>query len=102
MLKLLIFFTLFTFYISNSYSQNSILRFEIPSEIRQLKMPWRNCIAVGRAQNLLRADLQEQMIYAQKIMGYRYCRFHAIFDDELNVVNRMISCSKLESGLLLN
>jgi len=88
MLKLLIFFTLFTFYISNSYSQNSILRFEIPSEIRQLKMPWRNCIAVGRAQNLLRADLQEQMIYAQKIMGYRYCRFHAIFDDELNVVNR--------------
>jgi xylan 1,4-beta-xylosidase len=53
-----------------------------------MTMPWRNCIAVGRAQNLLRADLQEQMAYAQKIMGYRYCRFHAIFDDELSVVNR--------------
>jgi len=51
-------------------------------------MPWRNCIAVGRAQNLLRADLLAQMEYAQKIMGYRYCRFHAIFDDQLNVVSR--------------
>ncbi|MBC7511181.1 MAG: hypothetical protein H7320_20915 [Ferruginibacter sp.] len=55
---------------------------------RQLTMPWRNCIAVGRANNLLRADLLEHLAYAQKELSYRYCRFHAIFDDEMNVVQR--------------
>ena len=51
-------------------------------------MPWRNCISIGRAHNLLRADILEQLEYAQKIIGYRYCRFHAIFDDEMDVVRR--------------
>jgi len=51
-------------------------------------MPWRNCIAVGRAHNLLRADLLEHLTYAQKVMGYSYCRFHAIFDDEMDMVRR--------------
>lgn len=53
-----------------------------------LQMPWRNCIAVGRAQNLLRADCLEHLATAQKVMGYRYCRFHAIFDDDMAVVVR--------------
>lgn len=61
----------------------------------QLKMPWRNCIAVGRANNLLRADVLEHLAYAQKVMGYRYCRFHAIFDDEMDVVRRDKQTGKL-------
>ncbi len=55
---------------------------------KQLTMPWRNCIAVGRANNLLRADILDHLAYAQKEIGYKYCRFHAIFDDEMNVVQR--------------
>jgi xylan 1,4-beta-xylosidase len=55
---------------------------------QSLKMPWKNCIAVGRADNLLRADLLEHLAYLQKEIGYRYCRFHAIFDDEMQVVIR--------------
>lgn len=51
-------------------------------------MPWRNCIAVGRAHNLLRADCLEHLAIAQKTMGYSYCRFHAIFDDDMAVVVR--------------
>ena len=31
----------------------------------------------------------------QKIMGYRYCRFHAIFDDEMDVVRRDKQTDKL-------
>jgi xylan 1,4-beta-xylosidase len=76
------------FQLADGIGQSSVLRVQEPSEKQQLNMPWRNCIAVGRAQNLLRADLLKHMEYAQKIMGYRYCRFHAIFDDQLNVVNR--------------
>ncbi len=62
---------------------------------RTLRMPWRNCIAVGRAQNLLRNDLLAHLSYAQKIMGYKFCRFHAIFDDELQVVSRDSKTNKL-------
>jgi len=83
------------FQLTESAGQSSILKVQTPTEINQLNMPWRNCIAVGRAQNLLRADLLEHMAYAQKIMGYRYCRFHAIFDDQMNVVNRDLKTGKL-------
>jgi hypothetical protein len=65
---------------------------------RQLQMPWRTTIAVGRAHNLLRADMQEHLATAQKVMGYKYCRFHAIFDDEMDVVRREKSTGQLAPG----
>jgi xylan 1,4-beta-xylosidase len=86
--KSFIFLAILCLGISSGFAQDSVLKLQESSEKNTLSMPWRNCIAVGRAQNLLRADLLAQMEYAQKIMGYRYCRFHAIFDDQLNVVNR--------------
>ena len=55
---------------------------------QSLKMPWKNCIGVGRANNLLRADILEHLERIQKEIGFRYCRFHAIFDDEMRVVVR--------------
>ena len=77
------------------YAQSSVITIGLPATNRQLTMPWRNCIAVGRANNLLRADLLEHLAYAQKELGYRYCRFHAIFDDEMNVVQRDQQTSQL-------
>jgi xylan 1,4-beta-xylosidase len=69
-------------------AQKSEITVSEPAVQKQLNMPWRNTIAVGRAHNLLRADILEHLAYAQNIMGYRYCRFHAIFDDALDVVRR--------------
>ena len=77
------------------YAQSSVITIGLPATNRQLTMPWRNCIAVGRANNLLRADLLDHLAYAQKELGYRYCRFHAIFDDEMNVVQRDQQTSQL-------
>ena len=79
----------------NSFSQQSSIQIVAPKDNHQLTMPWRNCIAVGRANNLLRADILEHLAYAQKIMGYRYCRFHALFDDEMDVVRRDEKTGKL-------
>jgi len=79
----------------SSNAQPVTLQVVAPKHNSQLQMPWRNCIAVGRANNLLRADLLEHLAYAQKVMGYRYCRFHAIFDDEMDVVRRDEKTSKL-------
>jgi len=61
---------------------------KVGSQLEPLKMPWKNCISVGRAQNLLRADILEHLARVQKEIGFRYCRFHAIFDDEMQVVVR--------------
>lgn len=53
-----------------------------------LKMPWKNCISVGRAYDLTRDDLLEHLRFLQQEIGYKYCRFHALFHDDMNVVSR--------------
>lgn len=55
---------------------------------KELNMPWKNCIAIGRAYELLNCDLREHLIRLQQEIGYRYCRFHAVFDDDMKVVRR--------------
>lgn len=54
-----------------------------------LRHPWRNAIAVGRAYDLLRADLQAHLRGLQGRMHWRSCRFHAVFDDDMQVVRRL-------------
>jgi len=71
-----------------STAQLSEIKITQPLQQQSLDMPWRNCIAVGRSANLLRADCLEHLAAAQQVMGYRYCRFHAIFDDDMAVVVR--------------
>ncbi len=50
--------------------------------------PWRNAIAVGRAFDLTRADLLDHLRLLQREIGFRHCRFHAVFDDDMQVVVR--------------
>jgi xylan 1,4-beta-xylosidase len=54
----------------------------------RLAMPWRNAIAVGRAFELLREDLVAHLALLQRVIGFRSCRFHAIFDDDMQVAVR--------------
>src|ERR1035437_10330692 len=53
-----------------------------------LGKPWKNAIAVGRAYELLRDDVQSDLAMLQRTIGYRYCRFHGLFHDEMAVVAR--------------
>lgn len=53
-----------------------------------LRRPWKNAIAVGRAYDLLRVDLQEHLAWLQREIGFRSCRFHALFHDDMAVVRR--------------
>ena len=56
--------------------------------MNSLKMPWRELITVGRAADLLRKDLIDHLAYLQRQIGYRRCRFHALFHDDMGVVTR--------------
>jgi len=51
-------------------------------------MPWKKGIAVGRAYELLRADLLTHLTICQREIGFEFCRFHALFHDEMAVVRR--------------
>lgn len=58
------------------------------SQTTQLKQPWKQCITVGRAYDLTRADLRAHLEQAQREIGWRYIRFHALFHDDMDVVRR--------------
>jgi len=53
-----------------------------------LRRPWKNGIAVGRAYDLTRADLLGHLRWLQRAVGFRSCRFHAVFHDDMAVVRR--------------
>lgn len=53
-----------------------------------LRRPWKNGIAVGRAYDLTRSDLLEHLSWLQREIGFRSCRFHALFHDDMAVVRR--------------
>jgi len=90
-MKRIKFYVLSLFLLTSGFSlfaQTTVLTLSENNRNETLQMPWRECITVGRAHNLLRADCLEHLATAQKVMGYKYCRFHAIFDDDMAVVVR--------------
>ncbi len=55
------------------------------TEDSRLRMPWKRLVTLGRAYELLRADLLEHLKILQARIGFDYTRFHAIFHDEVQV-----------------
>ncbi len=53
-----------------------------------LRKPWKSTIATGYAPLHLREDLQSHLAILQRTVGYRYCRFHGLFHDDMAVVAR--------------
>ncbi len=58
------------------------------TSLKQLRHSWRELVCVGRAKELLLADVQEMLRRAQKEIGFRYIRFHGIFSDDMLVCRR--------------
>lgn len=52
---------------------------------------WSKIGAVGRASDLLRSEVQQQVRSAVADIGYRYLRFHGIFCDDMMVCNRTVT-----------
>lgn len=61
---------------------------------RRLEHKWRTLIGVGRAKELLYADVQDMLRRLQREVGFRYVRFHGIFSDD------MLVCRADRSGAL--
>ena len=46
---------------------------------------WEECVGSCHAYTALREDYREQLIKAHNELGFKYVRFHGIFDDEMSV-----------------
>ena len=46
---------------------------------------WSRCVGAGRANEGLRAGWQEQLKLVHQHCGFRYCRFHGLFHDDMFV-----------------
>lgn len=66
-----------------------MIQFDRSQLLPPLRHIWREGICMGRAFELLRADGQAHLAEVQRAMGYRYCRFHGLFHDEMAVAVRL-------------
>lgn len=63
----------------------SVGQVDTAREGKPLKHTWRTMVGVGRAKELLYADVQDMLRQLQKDVGFRYLRFHGIFSDDMLV-----------------
>lgn len=64
--------------------------FQFNEAPRHLEKYWELCVGSCHAATALRADWQEQMRKCHTELGFRYVRFHGLFDDDMNVVFKTI------------
>jgi len=54
-----------------------------------LKHHWSACVGAGRANEGLRAGWLEHLALAARHCGFRYCRFHGLFHDDMFVIRQV-------------
>lgn len=57
-----------------------------PEKITPFPHYWEMCVASCHAYTALREDYREQLTRAHKELGFRYIRFHGLFDDDMCVL----------------
>ena len=60
----------------------------MPKTVKKLKHTWRNMIAVGKASDILIADIQRVLRRIRSEIGFRYLFFNGILSDEMHVCSR--------------
>ncbi|MDF2472784.1 MAG: hypothetical protein K0R21_566 [Anaerocolumna sp.] len=68
---------------------------DLSSATEPLYKNWEFCIGSCHASTALRADWQQQLTRCQREIGYRYIRFHGLFDDDMSVVRKPVFGSEL-------
>jgi len=61
-------------------------RINIEKEGRKYPHYWEMCIGTCHAATVLREDVRNQIRKAHEECGFRYLRFHGLFDDDMSVV----------------
>lgn len=68
----------------------NMITFELnyQSETESYDKYWEMCVGSCHAATALRADWQALLTKCHRELGFRYVRFHGLFDDDMSVVNK--------------
>lgn len=58
----------------------------VNSAVKPLEKYWELCVGSCHATTALREDYRKQLEQCQREIGFRYVRFHGLFDDDMSVV----------------
>ncbi len=62
--------------------------FDLNSSMKPLEKYWSFCVGSCHATTALREDYRRQLEQCQREIGFRYVRFHGLFDDDMSVVRQ--------------
>lgn len=66
-------------------SSKSNLKIDLSQNKEKINHNWKLLTTIGRAKDGLNNDIQNQLKIIQREIGFKYIRFHGIFDDEMKV-----------------
>ena len=73
-------------YITEADSRKTqTVNIEMPEHCKELAHSWRKLCSIGKAKEGLYVEVQRHLKAIQERIGFRYVRFHGIFDDEMMV-----------------
>jgi xylan 1,4-beta-xylosidase len=79
----IILITVFIFFTILGFTQTQI---DVKSTGKPIVHYWSKCVGAGRANQELRASWLEHLAMVQKECGFKYCRFHGLYHDDLFVM----------------
>jgi xylan 1,4-beta-xylosidase len=60
----------------------------VNSDTKPLEKYWEMCVGSCHATTALREDYREQLTRCRREIGFKYLRFHGIFDDDMSVIKQ--------------
>ncbi|MGG2467418.1 helix-turn-helix domain-containing protein [Paraclostridium bifermentans] len=63
----------------------NVVDVDVSKTIKSINNTWKNLITIGKAKEGLMKDVQEHLRKIQSKIGFKYIRFHGIFDDSMMV-----------------
>lgn len=70
-------------------------QFDLNSAKNPLDRYWELCVGSCHAATALRADYREMLTRCRRELGFRYLRFHGLFDDDMSVVKKPLFSDRL-------
>ncbi|WP_263349596.1 helix-turn-helix transcriptional regulator [Paraclostridium sp. AKS81] len=68
----------------------NVVDVDVSKTIKSINNTWKNLITIGKAKEGLMKDVQEHLREIQSKLGFKYIRFHGIFDDSMMVYDEKI------------
>ena len=62
------------------------LNLDLSSSTKPLEHYWELCVGSGHATTALREDYRQQLNRCRNELGFKYVRFHGLFDDDMSVL----------------